>query len=293
MKLVSYRTEPKGSAKWGVVAQGGDGPAEKASAIAAEGALAEKYPSIRAVLEADALDAVKAWADGREASVSLGDVQFLPPLHDAEKVICIGVNYTKRYPLTGEMVTPEQISLFIKVEGTLVGHLEPLEYPPVGPRDTFDYEGELVLVIGKEGRHIPKEKAFDHIAGYTIMDDGSVRGWQKHSVTAGKNFHASGSCGPWMVTADEIADPFAMRLSTLLNGEEVQNTTAGEMYFDIPTLVNYVSTFAHLKPGDIISTGSPEGSGGSRQPQRFLVPGDALEISWSGVGTLRNSVKGE
>jgi 2-keto-4-pentenoate hydratase/2-oxohepta-3-ene-1,7-dioic acid hydratase in catechol pathway len=292
MKLVSYRTEPQGPAHWGVVGEGADGPAENARAIPAQGDIAAKYPSIRAVLEAHALDEVREWAQGREASVALSDVTFLPPLHDAEKVICIGVNYAKRYPLTGEMVMPEQISLFVKVPGTLVGHLEALEYPPEGPRDSFDYEGELVLVIGKEGRHIPKEKAFEHIAGYTVMDDGSVRDWQKHSVTAGKNFFASGSCGPWMVTADEIADPFAMQLSTRLNGEEVQNTLAGDMVFDIPSLVAYVSTFAHLKPGDIISTGSPEGSGGSRQPQRFLVPGDALEISWSGVGTLRNSVKG-
>lgn len=292
MKLVSYTKGVGEPPRWGVVAIGADGPAEEAYAIPAEGSMATACPTIRAVLEAGALGQVAAWAKAREASVRLADVRFLPPLHDAEKVICIGVNYAKRYPLTGEMVTPEQISLFAKVPGALVGHLEPLEYPPEGPRETFDYEGELVLVIGKEGRHIPKEKAFEHIAGYTIMDDGSVRGWQKHSVTAGKNFFASGSCGPWMATADEIADPFAMTLSTRLNGEEVQSAAAGDMVFGIPELVSYVSTFAHLKPGDIVSTGSPEGSGGSRDPQRFLVPGDELEIEWSGVGVLRNAVKG-
>ena len=117
-----------------------------------------------------------------------------------------------------------------------------------------------------------------------------MRDWQKHSLQAGKNFHRSGSCGPWMVTADEIADVSDMKLSTRLNGEEVQSTTVAAMIFDIPTLVNYVSTFLEFKPGDILSTGSPEGSGGSRQPQRFLVPGDELEITWSGVGTLRNKV---
>ena len=288
MKLVSYR-QGVGSG-YAVVATGGDGPAENATAIPVADDFAAHYPSIRAVLEGNALADLADWADGRHATLSLSDVRFLPPLHDAEKVICIGVNYPKRHPVHGEMPPPENVSMFLKAEGSLVGHLENLEYPPEGPRDSFDYEGELVLVIGKEGRHIPKDKAFDHIVGYTVMDDGSVRGWQKHSVTAGKNFVASGACGPWMVTADEIDDPFAIELHTRLNGEVVQNTTVASMIFDIPTLVSYASTIMHLKPGDIVSTGSPEGSGGSRQPQRFLVPGDELEITWSGIGTLRNTV---
>lgn len=290
MKLVSY--EKDGEKGYGVVAEGGDGPAEAAKAIPVESEFAEKYPSIRAVLEGQALDELRGWVKGRDATLNLSEVKFLPPLWDAGKVLCIGVNYAKRHPVHGEMPPPEHISMFVKTHEALVGHLEPLEYPVEGPRDTFDYEGELTLVFGKEGRHIPKEKVFDHIAGYTVMDDGSVRGWQKHSVAAGKNFHHSGGCGPWMVTADEIDDPFEMQLSTKLNGEEVQSAKVSDMIFDIPTLVNYVSTFVHLKPGDILSTGSPEGSGGSRQPQRFLVPGDELEISWSGVGTIRNKVAG-
>jgi len=291
MKLVSYING--GEAGYGVVAQGADGPAEAALAIPVEGDFADQYPSIRAVLEGGALVQLDDWAKGCDASVHLSKVRFLPPLHDAEKVLCIGVNYPKRHPVHGDVPQPKFISSFAKTEGSLVGHLEPLEYPPEGPRDSFDYEGELVLVFGKGGRHIPKAQVFDHIAGYTIMDDGSVRDWQKHSLQAGKNFNASGSCGPWMVTADEIADPSAIKLSTRLNGEEVQSTTVASMIFDIPSLVNYVSTFLEFKPGDILSTGSPEGSGGSRQPQRFLVPGDELEIEWSGIGTLRNKVAGD
>jgi 2-keto-4-pentenoate hydratase/2-oxohepta-3-ene-1,7-dioic acid hydratase in catechol pathway len=291
MKLVGYR---KGDgAAYAVVAEAGDGPAEKATAIPVEGDFAERYPSIRAVLEGNALGDLAKWVEGRDALLKLSAVRFLPPLWDTGKILCIGVNYAKRHPVHGEMPPPEYISMFVKTHEALVGHLEPLECPVEGPRDTFDYEGELTLVFGKEGRHIPKENVFDHIAGYTVMDDGSVREWQKHSVAAGKNFNASGGCGPWMVTADEVDDPFAMELSTKLNGEQVQNAKASDMIFDIPTLVNYVSTFIHLKPGDILSTGSPEGSGGSRQPQRFLVPGDELEISWSGVGTLRNKVAGD
>lgn len=285
MKLVSYR-EGEGTAYGVVVGDGGS-----AAIVPVEGRTAERWPSIRAVLEADAIDELKEWAERLEPTVDVADIRFLPPLHDAGKNICIGVNYPKRHPVHGEMPPPENVTMFLKAHESLVGHMEPLEYPPEGPRDSFDYEGELVLVIGKEGRHIPKDKVFDHIAGYTIMDDGSVRDWQKHSVTAGKNFYHSGSCGPWMVTTDEIKDVSAMELTTKLNGEVVQNTTVASMIFDIPTMVNYASTIFHLKPGDILSTGSPEGSGGSRQPQRFLVPGDELEITWSGVGTLRNRVE--
>lgn len=280
MKLIAF--EQGGKASWGVVT--GDG------IVPADGALLADYPTIRAVLAAGALGKVAAWAKGKSPTVKLDAIRYLPPLHDGGKIICIGVNYPKRHPVDGDAPPPKDISLFIKTHDALVGHLEPLEYPKGEPAKTFDYEGELVLVIGKPGRHIPKEKAFEHIVAYTIMNDGSVRGWQKHSVGAGKNFNASGACGPWIVTADEIADPRAMKLSTRLNGEQVQSTTVGNMVFDIPTIINYVSGFAHLQPGDMISTGSPDGAGGSRVPQRFLVPGDELEIEWSGVGVLKNKV---
>lgn len=286
MKLVSY-TQEKSRPRYGVVVKDED---DQDAIVPVEGELAERCPSIRALLEHDGVEELRSWADGLRPTVSIDIIRFLPPLHDAEKVICIGVNYPKRHPVHGEVPPPEHITVFGKFAGSLVGHLEPLIYPPKPAGESFDYEGELVLVIGREGRFIPKDKAFDHIAGYTILNDGSVREWQKHSVPAGKNFFASGASGPWMTTADEIADPFAMRLSTRLNGEQVQSTTVDKMIFDIPTIVNYVSTFLHLRPGDIISTGSPEGSGGSRDPQRFLKPGDELEIEWSGIGVLRNTV---
>ncbi|MFN3743845.1 MAG: fumarylacetoacetate hydrolase family protein [Hyphomicrobiaceae bacterium] len=285
MKLVSY--EQGGRTGWGVVVEP---DAADGGIIPADAALLQKYPTIRAVLAAGALPEVASWGTGRKPSLRLDAIRYLPPLHDAGKIICIGVNYPKRHPVDGDVPPPKDISLFIKTQDALTGHNEPLEYPKGEAAKTFDYEGELVLVIGKAGRHIPKDKAFDHIAGYTIMNDGSVRGWQKHSVGAGKNFHASGGCGPWFTTADEIADVGAMQLSTKLNGEQVQSATVSKMVFDIPTIIAYVSAFASLRPGDMISTGSPDGAGGSRVPQRFLVPGDVLEISWSGLGTLRNKV---
>jgi 2-keto-4-pentenoate hydratase/2-oxohepta-3-ene-1,7-dioic acid hydratase in catechol pathway len=285
MKLISY--VHGGSKGWGVVVEP---DAAGGGIIPADAALMAKYPTIRAVLAAGALAEVSSWATGKKASLKLDAIKYLPPLHDAGKIICIGVNYPKRHPVDGDVPPPKDISLFIKTHDALVGNNEPLEYPKGDAAKTFDYEGELVLVIGKAGRHIAKDKAFDHIAGYTIMNDGSVRGWQKHSVGAGKNFHASGASGPWFTTADEIADPSAMQLTTKLNGEQVQSTTVSKMVFDIPTMIAYVSAFASLQPGDIVSTGSPDGAGGSRVPQRFLVPGDELEISWSGLGTLKNKV---
>jgi 2-keto-4-pentenoate hydratase/2-oxohepta-3-ene-1,7-dioic acid hydratase in catechol pathway len=285
MKLVSY--EQGGVKGWGVVVEPG---AAGGGIVPTDAALAQKYPTIRAVLAAGALSEVESWATGKKPSIKLDAIRYLPPLHDAGKIICIGVNYPKRHPVDGDVPPPKDVSLFIKTHDALTGHNEPLEYPKGDAAKTFDYEGELVLVIGKACRHIPKEKAFDHIAGYTIMNDGSVRGWQKHSVGAGKNFNASGGCGPWFTTADEIANVAAMQLTTKLNGEQVQSTTVSKMVFDIPTLIAYVSAFASLKPGDIVSTGSPDGAGGSRVPQRFLVPGDELEMSWSGLGTLKNKV---
>ncbi len=280
MKLTCYTED--GAAKLGVYTDDG--------IIAISGELAERYPSIRAVIEGDGFADLAAWVAGRDPDHGLDAVTYLPPLHDAEKVICVGVNYPKRHPVDGDMPPPEHISLFGKWPGVLVGHLEPLIRPEGAAADTFDYEGELVLVIGRDCRSVSKEEAFDVIAGYTIMNDGSVRDWQKHSVPAGKNFTGSGASGPCFVTVDEIAEPFDMRLTTKLNGEEVQSATPRDMIFDIPTIIQYVSSIVHLKPGDIISTGSPAGSGGSRQPQRFLVSGDELEIEWSGIGCLRNRV---
>ena len=173
-----------------------------------------------------------------------------------------------------------------------LGHGQPLELPRGEAADTFDYEGELVLGIGKGGRHIAGAQARDHIAGYTIMNDGSVRGWQKHSLHAGKNFARSGGCGPWIVTADEIEDINRMTLTTAVNGETRQQTNVASMIFSPEELVAYISHFTPLAAGDLIATGSPEGAGGSFFPPKFLRAGDEIEITVSGVGRLRNRVDG-
>ncbi len=268
------------------------GAVENNHIVAVRNEFQNSYPSVKDVLASDALTQFKQEIKQSDERYALDTVELLPPIHNPDRIFCVGINYPKRYPIDNTpMPPPENIILFAKIDGTLIGHGTPLEMPQGEAANTFDYEGEIVVVIGKNGRFIPQEEAMSFIAGYTIMNDGSVRGWQKHSVHAGKNFANSGGCGPWMVTADKIADPFKITLKTRLNGDEVQNTVASEMIFQIPELISYISHTIDLRPGDLIATGSPEGSGGSRQPQRFLKKGDELEIEVSDVGILKNYVK--
>ncbi|MDI3338770.1 fumarylacetoacetate hydrolase family protein [Defluviimonas aestuarii] len=249
----------------------------------------QRFPSLRAVLAAGRLDELSADAR-RQKALSFEAVTFLPPLPDAARVICVGINYPKRYPLDANVGRPENIILFAKLPGTLLGHGDTLDIPQGEAAETFDYEGEIAVVIGRQGRHISADKAHEYIAGFTAFNDGSVRGWQKHSVHAGKNFAGSGACGPWIVTADEIDVPEAMTVTTRLNGQVVQHAPATEMFFSIPEVIAYVSHLTPIEPGDIIAMGSPDGSGGSRVPPRFLRDGDVLEIEVSGVGTLVNRI---
>lgn len=280
MKIASFRHER--IARYGVVTADG--------IVTVSDHFSNRYPTLRDLLDDDALAKLAEDTEGRDTDVPLDEVQLLPPVTNPRRIFCVGINYPKRYPLDNPAPPPEHIILFAKLDGTLVGHDARLEIPRGDAADTFDYEGEIGIVIGKAGRHISEADALDHVAGYTIINDGSVRGWQKHSLHAGKNFANSGSCGPWMVTADEITDLPVMQLSTRLNGETVQNTTASEMVFSIPEVIAYISHTIDIRPGDLIATGSPEGAGGSRQPPRFLRQDDVLEIEVSGVGVLRNRV---
>ncbi|MGB7205743.1 MAG: fumarylacetoacetate hydrolase family protein [Anderseniella sp.] len=246
-----------------------------------------QYPTLKDVLANNALDSIET----DPSAIALKDVHLLPPVPNAGKVICVGINYEKKYPVEGAPPPlPDHIILFAKQEGTLIGHEDMLEYPAGEAADTFDYEGEIAIIIGKPGRHISRHSAMDHVAGYTIVNDGSVRAWQKHSLHAGKNFNRCGGCGPWMVTPDEMPKPDRMELTTRLNGNTVQHTTASKMIFPIDEVISYISQFQQLNPGDIIATGSPEGAGGSFDPPRFLKAGDRLEMEVTGIGVLANTV---
>ena len=175
--------------------------------------------------------------------------------------------------------------------GTLVAHGESVVAPSVST--SFDYEAELAAVLGVGGRHIAVGDALDHVAGYTCLNDGSVREWQRHSVNAGKNFHRSGSIGPWMVTADQISDPQDLRLVARVDGEVRQDASTGDMIFTMAEIISYLSQIIEMRPGDVIATGSPEGTGGSFDPPRFLKAGQQIEIEIEGIGVLTNDVVAE
>jgi len=256
----------------------------------AEPAFRARFPDLRAVIAAGALDklADALVADGtEEASLS-----WLPPIPNPDKTICVGVNYR---PHAAEMgrTPPEHPLLFVRFPGSQVGHRQPLVRPSASA--AYDYEGELAVVIGRPAWQVSRARAFDVIAGYCAFMDGTVRDWQRHTTqyTAGKNFRHSGAVGPWLCTRDEIADPGRLVLETRVNGEVRQQGRLADLIFDIPALVAYVSAFTELLPGDVIATGTPGGVGAGREPPAWLVPGDTVEVDLGPVGTLRCPVVGD
>lgn len=250
----------------------------------------ENYPLLADVIAANAYEAM-AQADVSTA-VPVGEAVFEPVIPEAAKIICVGVNFMAHMKEMGRP-EPQHPLLFTRFADTLVGHGQPL----IRPRnsDNYDFEGELALVIGKEAHHVSASTALEHIAGYTCFMDGSLRDYQHHTtqVIAGKNFWHSGACGPWMVTSDEISDPSALQLQTRLNGEQVQSAPINDLKFDVPYLIEYISSFCPLRPGDIISTGTPSGVGYARKPQLWMQPGDFIEVEIAGIGVLRNPVEAE
>lgn len=225
----------------------------------------------------------------QSAPTALALATLRPPIANPGKIICVGLNYDehRRETKRPEVQFP---TLFIRWPDSQIGHGQPLLKPVETER--FDYEGELAVVIGRPGRHIAVESALGHVAGYSCYNDGSVRDWQKHTsqFTPGKNFTASGSFGPWIV-ANTIRDPHNLTLKTRLNGETVQESGTDLMIFDIPTLINYISTFTELSTGDVIVSGTPGGVGDRRSPPLYMRPGDVVEIEISEIGTLTNTVE--
>jgi len=219
---------------------------------------AARHPGLRAVLAADALVGLASACVGG-ARHPVAGLTLLPPILDSARVICVGINFAKKYLLDQSVMRPEHIILFVRLPGTRVGHGSGLGVPRGQAAETFDYEGEVALVIGKGGRDIAPPAAHRHIAGYTLFNDGSVRGWQKHSVHAGKNFANSGAMGPWIVTAKTIDAPETLEIRTRLNGQIVQQAPLSAMFFSIPQIIAYVSAMLPLLPGDVIATGCPTG----------------------------------
>ena len=248
------------------------------------------HKTLRDALAAGAMDAMRKAAKESTPDYQLGDIQFLPVIPHPAKILCAGINYRSHAAETGREL-PKQPSMFIRFTDTLVGHGGEMIRPTVS--DNFDFEGELAVVIGKAGRHIKAEHALDHIAGYTCFVDGSVRDFQKFSVTSGKNFPGTGPLGPWLVTTDEIPDPSKLTLMTRLNGKEVQHSPTDLLIYAIPQIIAFCSDFTALSAGDIIATGTPEGVGHSRKPPLWMKPGDTLEVEITGIGTLRARIVDE
>jgi 2-keto-4-pentenoate hydratase/2-oxohepta-3-ene-1,7-dioic acid hydratase in catechol pathway len=280
MKIARFRYQDRSA--YGVVLQDAFVAEPSADFVA-------RYPDIAAVFTADANAALAQDVAGRTSGLPLGEVQLLPPLSAHNKIICVGINYRKKYPVQGVAPPdPDHIILFAKHHDAVVGQGQALELPQGDAAQTFDYEGEITLVIGKAGRHIAREAAMSHVAGYTILNDGSVRGWQKHSLHAGKNFANSGGCGPWIVTTDTIDKVSAMTVSTYVNGELRQDGPTENMIFDIPTLIETISRGITLYPGDIIATGTPAGVGMGLKPPQYLKAGDVVRVEIDGIGHIEN-----
>ena len=260
------------------------------------GRLGGRYPSLLALIRAgerglkDARAALTAWAD-----YQLSEIEFLPPVLAPEKIVCVGINYPERNEEYKDgREKPKYPNLFVRFPDSLVGHQQALVRPKVSEK--FDYEGEIVLVIGREGRNVPREKALEMVYGLTLGNEGSVRDWLRHgtlNVTQGKNFDRSGSLGPWIVPADELEPGKALHLTTRVNGELRQDDNTARLTWDFSWLIGYITQFATLKPGDVIFTGTPVGAGGHQTPPNWLKPGDVVEVEVPEIGVLRNPVIAE
>ena len=285
MRFLSFRADDYTS--FGVVKEDG---------IVDLGALlGGRVRTLKEALRANALPRAMELAAGREPDRSIDEIRYLPTVPDAEKIICIGINYGNRneeYKDGAE--APRYPSVFMRTPGSLVGHDENIVRPPES--EQLDYEGEIALVIGKEGRRIAEANAWSHVAGLTLANEGTVRDWLRHSkfnVTPGKNFERSGSLGPWMVTADEFKDGEELHLTTCVNDELRQDDTTANLIFSFRRLIAYLSSFMRLLPGDLIATGTPTGAGARFDPPKYLKAGDVVDVHVPNIGTLTNRVVDE
>lgn len=255
------------------------------------GPLSSRYPDLRSLLAGNGLaEATHAVKD--TATIAAAEVVWRPVIPNPDKILCIGLNFLEHIREVGKKIEDYPL-IFLRLTSSQVGHLQPIIRPKVSAN--LDFEGELAIIIGKPGRHIPAENALHHVAGYSIYNDASVRDWQHHTTqyTPGKNFSSTGGFGPWMVTTDEIPDPTKLHLTTRLNGDIVQDSGLDDFRFSIPEIISYLSIFTELLPGDVISTGTPKGVGAARKPPLWMKPGDQIEVEITSIGKLTNPVAQE
>jgi len=286
MKLLSF--SESGRESWGVVA--GDAVVDLGRAL-------PQYRTLADFVGSDDFALRDALVTANRPGPKLSAISFLPVIPRPEKIVCAVRNYLDHHNEAVAFGMKREITefppIFLRVWRSQVGHNAPVIRPKVS--DNLDWEGELAVVIGKGGRHIPESLAVNHIAGYSIYNDVSVRDWQRHAqqIASGKNFVGTGPFGPWLVTPDEIGDPSRLKLETRVNGKVEQKSDTSLLIFSIPRLINYASTIFDLVPGDVIATGTPAGVGFTRKPPVFLKPGDVVEVEIENIGVLRNPVVDE
>lgn len=247
--------------------------------------LGDRYGDLKSLLAANALNEAQQFA-GEAPELRFDDLDFLPVIDNPGKILCVGMNYAeKRKEFDQHNPAP---TLFVRFADSQTGHNAPVLKPRHSSE--FDYEGELAVIIGKGGEDISRETALNHVAGYSCYMDGSARDWQHTWFTAGKNWRQTGAFGPWMTTADEIPDPHALAIRTWLNGRMVQDDNTASMIHKVAELIEYISTFTSLTPGDVIITGSPGGVGKKRNPPLFMKAGDRIEVEIENIGHLSNVI---
>lgn len=278
MKVLSYRLD--GESLYGLVVGGG--------VVNAHVRLGKEFQTLCDLLNGGSVSILNGLV-GETPDHGFDEISFDLPLPDARKILCAGRNY-QAYHEVQEDGGPKYPSIFARLSHSFVPHGTPLLVPDACPN--LDYECELVAVIGKGGSNISEENALSHVMGYTIMNEGSVRKWEKSGTQnfPTKNFDHSGSLGPWIVTADEIPDPSALHITTRRNGEVVQDGGTDMMIFDIPYLISHISVFLTLEPGDMIATGSPGGSIMETENPDWLKDGDRMSFEVTGIGELENGV---
>ena len=288
MKLVSYRRH--GDLSYGAVV--GDRVVDLASRVGA------RYPDIVAFIAGDGLPIAQGIVAGAAGDYAYDELDLAPVVPNPGKILCVGLNYHDHIDeadrTIANLIKPTLPMMFARWPESLTGHRQAIVRPIASM--TLDFEAELLVVIGRAtGRHVPAERALEHVFGYSCMNEACVREYQRHSsqITPGKNFKNTGATGPWLVTADEIADPMNLEVEMRLNGVVMQQANTRQMVHSIQAVIEYITQWMPLKPGDVIATGTMGGVGFARTPPVFMKPGDIAEVSIGGIGTLRNSIRDE
>jgi 2-keto-4-pentenoate hydratase/2-oxohepta-3-ene-1,7-dioic acid hydratase in catechol pathway len=277
----------KGRSSWGAVTEAG--------VIDLAARHAEKWPSLRAVIEAGALAQISDLAAAASADFAVSEIAYQIPIAAPEKILCVGVNFPDRNAEYKDGTeSPPFMSLFPRFARSFTGHLQPLIRPPESPQ--LDYEGEIAIIIGKTGRRISEALTLSHIAALTLCNEGTIRDWVRHAkfnVTQGKNWDRSGSIGPWIVPYTDESQLADIALQTRVNGALRQSDRTSRMMFGFRQIIAYISTFTTLVPGDVIICGTPTGAGARFDPPIWLKPGDVVEVEAEGIGILRNTIADE